>query len=479
MQIKTLLKKGLTGEEIGILLLKNRIKRLVSFITTQKEEELFTVSEEKELRNSLTENEHIKAFNEIISISNYVMELPHTYNGIYANVKIQAFYIFSIKHGISHYQEIKRISDNTPKILTEKEYKEYIKNQREEKLNNTTTPADIVYSIVIDEMQRLEEGKETQYKAILEQYKKEPLTRERLLNNYCVAGNVYILTPDNKKFNELPKEKQTEIWKEFKRLYRQGEVEELKDMPGFKEIEDNKAPEGTTKFEVLEYLDGIDEGFYDITLITEFKEDYPALFEAILKDLLSYKELSLIIKELPLEDYSKLEISYKDLYKIGYYKNYIDDNNTGEEIAIIQNPYNWHIDKEGKYINENINNEAFKPDTLDNLEASINLLKSLARQCYSLITAGELIGSFYNIPEIKGLFPETPEDIIYTLNDMLPEMYKYYYGDYMFDKNIKIKELLPSPQAITTAKQALKDKSWIENNQNLHWLLLEGQLNKW
>ena len=470
MQIKTLLKKGLTGEEIGILFLKNRIKRLVSFITTQKEEELFTVSEEKELRNSLTGNEHIKAFNEIITISNYVMELPHTYNGIYANVKIQSLYILSIKHSISHYQEIKRLISLMPKIVTDTEYKELMKTERERKLNDTTTPADIIYSIVIDEMQRLEEGKETQYKAILEQYKKELLTRKRIIKNYWQEGQrVYLLTPDNKKFNELPKEEQKEIWKEYKELYKKGEAEDIEDMPGFKQIEERTAPEGTTKFDILEYIEGF---YYEEPHIKEFKEDYPALFEAILKHLLSYKELSLIIKDLPLEDYSKKEISYKELYKIDFYKHYID--NLEEEIAIIQNPLK-SIDLNKKF-NDYLER---KPDTVDNLEASITLLKNLARQCYSLITAGELIGNFYNIPEIKGLFPETPEDNIYALNDQLPYMYNYYYGDYMFNKNIKIKELLPSPEAIKTAKQALKDKSWIENNQNLHWLLLEGQLNKW
>jgi hypothetical protein len=467
MPIKQLLRKGLTGEEVGILMLRNWINKYTSFLATQKEEELFTQSEAKELINSVKDKEQIKTYNILADTTRYIMELPHTYSGLYANLKVNLLQVIVISKEQHHRNTVETVYKTFPIIVTEQEYKKLIVSEKKRKQEEETTIEDLIYTIVIDTIQDQEEGIKTKYDSLLTKYKEEPLTRERLIKNYWKEGaNGYYLTPDNKKLESLSEEEKTE----YINKSTIGEIE-------LTWIDETEAPADATKYNVLEYIDSF---YYEEEHLKEFKEDYPELFKAIIEDLLTI-EPSLFYKDLPIERYSKTTLRYKSLTEIKYYREYI--NNLEEEIAIIQKPYpkafNEYLEIKQLRIKleEEKKTEGIK--AIKELETIIRNFKNLARHCYALITAGELLADYYNVPEINDLFPDKPTDFIPALNQLQADINNFYLDNPHLEKDIKLIELKPSPEAIKEVKKIIKNNSWIEENKNLHWILLEGQLYKW
>jgi len=413
--IKNLINKGgLTGEEVGRLMLRD-FARFIGAIQSEQTppKEKFTDAEKQAMVNRLTEPYDIKQYNTYIGILQFLQKTGIFYTEQYKQLKYLLMALYQQIEQAKDINIVKLLLADAPLILTEKQYKRLKREDLEAKLAKKTSVAGIILTATqyyikqyllepkgglnkgktdkesgkIAEREAYETVKELldkkgnganknatveeiiggdldnlqnskPYARLFEAYKDKPLTNPDFKRNYWQEGaNGHYETPDGKRGDKLPKEE----WLEELSKWHEKEVETGEEY--IKWVNDGReAPPDATKFDILEYLSGYFGIGEDTTAkdLETFKNDYPDIYEAILKEIKGIKGL-----ELP-EDYTKPTISYKTLYELDlpYYRDYFKFNPKDGEAFIalfisvipeeeIKEWGKWkrehYLDKEGNY----------------------------------------------------------------------------------------------------------------------------------
>lgn len=355
--IKNLINKGgLTGEEVGRLMLRDFARALQAIQSDQiPPKEKFTDAEKQAMVNRLTEPYDIKQYNTYIGILQFLQKTGILYTEQYKQLKYLLVALYEQIDQAKNIDIVKLLLADAPLILTEKQYQRLKKEDLEAKLAKHTSVAGIILTAT---RYHQKQGKDSPYSGLFEAYKDKPLTNPDFKRNYWQEGaNGHYETPDGKRGDKLPKEE----WLEELSKWHAKELETGEEY--IKWVNDSReAPADATKHDILVYFDG----FFNIGENTTakdletFKNDYPDIYEAILKEIKGIKGL-----ELP-EDYTKPTISYKTLYELGlpYYRDYFKFNPKDGEAFIasfisvipeeeIKDWSKWkrehYLDKDGNY----------------------------------------------------------------------------------------------------------------------------------
>lgn len=405
-QLDSLISKGaLTGEQVGRIFLRDFARFMDAFQNNQKiPKEKFSESEKQVMVNSLTEAYDIKQYNTYIGIIQFLQKTGLLYTEQFKQLK----YLFvSLLQEIETCKRIKTVAlllADAPLILTEPQYNRLKKEDLESKLALKTSVAGIILTAThyyfkesILEPQRIQKGKTPEenmaimeneayavvkklkvddkltteniyelmkkapYTALFEAYKKQPLTNPKFKKDYWQEGiNGHYETPDGESSKGLSDDEWTKICAKWFAKSAETGIDYLKWVNDSRE-----APPETTKYEILEYLEGFFNMGSDTTQedFEAFKKDYPDIYEAILKELQGIKGLE--IDKIKPEEYAKPLISYKTLYGLDlpYYQQFFRfDPKDGESfiaeyIAVIPNEElkHWSAWKKEHYLDKNGN----------------------------------------------------------------------------------------------------------------------------
>lgn len=505
--IKNLINKGgLTGEEVGRLLLRD-FARFIGAIQSEQTppKEKFTDAEKQAMVNRLTEPYEIKQYNTYIGILQFLQKTGIFYSEQYRQLK---YLLADLYHQIEQAKNIdivRLLLADAPLILTEKQYQRLKKEDLEAKLAKKTSVAGIILTVT---EYYLKQGKETQHNGLFEAYKSKPLTNPDFKRNYWQEGaNGHYETPDGKQGDKLSEEEwSNEVYKWHEKEIETGEEY-------IKWVNDGgEAPPDATKFDILEYLSGYFNIGENTTAkdIETFKSDYPDIYEAILKEIKGIKGL-----ELP-EDYTKPTISYKTLHELDlpYYRQYFKfDPKDGEAfiasfISVIPEEEikewgNWkrerYLDKEGNYKYQLSDHERktlaeLLPSTIERVKNHLIQLFAI-QEVYRIL--GEELGeeSITDLASDKNyLFKDTDTDGLgtETKKNGIPNQGFLYWFIVIINEDIedfkcmlrktspvidqatikeihelvnalpeiKIKELRPKKEAINQVKELTKDLSY-------------------
>jgi len=528
MNIDKIIKNGLTGEEVGKIMIKDLAwmyeKGTNDEAILRGEKELkhsLSQSEMKKLVDSLNTNKDIKAYNNYKKLHDYLNSLPSTF--AINNLDAESMY-WKFHNLISNFYNAEIQNDDLrskPTIMTEKQYKELYKKEFDKIMTEwSVSVEDLIFNIIGHYFNLYEQGEKTKFNKYFDKAKKEKISNERIKNDYWEDGGYYIL-PNGIKSKDLTNEEwQKELHKyppfsemtlDFDREITPEEL--LNNLKVNQELGDNyssckwieekeKAPETETKFDVLEYV----EEFYcsyitdtaTIENFEELKQDYPELYKETLNLLFSMKGLE-FLKDIPEEKYFDIDlISYEILYKnkILNYGN-IDStvhiqmqNGYNREIAVIQGN-SINTDEKGYYkeTEDPIKKEYLAENFLSNYSLFVPIMveriKSGIKESLVIKETLKLLAEYIDIPEIEIMLGEvTLIDNVYFINNLMQNIpdfiFRYGGASELREKTkellklIDLKELRPSPEAIKKASKIINLDIFVNNEEERIYKILRG-----
>jgi hypothetical protein len=487
--IKTLLKQGLTGAEVGKLFLKDMLYMYQQALVnpeianfTKEPEKLFTQAEMNSLINSLKTSIDIQEYNEYIALFNlYLRRVPIQYDLQKSEMEIAFWKLYFILNEIKNAEDLHFSNRFRPVIMTQKQYNELKEKDRRDKLGQKVTIADVIISMTQYYIDLYQEGRETKYNPLFEQYKTEKIMNSYQLEYYWAEGNNgHYETADGRKFKEMTEE----------------EITAYEDQDGkFIFIDERAAPEDATKYNILEYVKEYYENTGRDDDIKVFKADYPDIFAGIVEELTKVKGCK-TLKNTPIDAYLIKEVSINSLYEagIGDYIDYVDtfiiDGRLGA--AVLQEFYLFgnRIDENGyyqekedptitRYLIENIKESM--GDTIKDLQEEI---KESIRFCFTVEEAFNIIAERIELPEINLLLLGFPKDKIKLLNDLINDLPFSIHRPGLELKDIerlvdelitpiRINDLKPDKENIEKARRIIRDMSFFKGDIDLH-LIIKG-----
>lgn len=535
-KLTSILNKGkLTGEEVGRLMIKDLLeiykeaRNNPDALNGKKDVKgILTAAERQIMVDRLDTREDIRAYNEYRALYEYITKDATRLDLYHKEVQIALWRLIHLVSQLKNAEDEYSYTRFEPTIMTQKQYDELKEKEIKKTLENTES----IESFIIYALQHYVElylkGKRTPYNKYFNKAKKELLTNPRIKIDYVKNYNDgYLLLPDGQKSIDF---ETTEEWQKELNKYppyselieddtpeaeglTQAEIilhnrevqEKYKDQEFIKEISYTEAPEDTTKFDVLERVDGLyySEETGDNNTFWELKEDYPELYKDLIKNLSSMKGLE-FIKDTPEKEYFNSElIKWKDLInnKILDYEKLIKEPHIDGHfgIAVLQPHFmaSTFIDEEGNYKNktpawrDNYRAENFIINNKEIVISEYEYLISNIKQALRLRETYDIIGDFIGIPEINILLePVTFTNEINYLNfitERIPEDL-IRYGKYPDERpadelkeelkelfiQVKVDELSPKEAEIKRAKRNMKDLSIFKNDMNTIYNILWG-----
>ena len=243
----------------------------------------------------------------------------------------------------------------TPTIMTEKEYSEKLELQRKEKFKREETLDYLILNQVdyyINEyVKDCEE--DTPCNALINKYSEQELTDPEVLAHYKKTEEERKINKEEWDFLEYVHTDLVCIAtglcdKDSIKMEVKCKIDKMK-----KESEPRKWDKTDLLYDVLFFYHSEEKGVN----IAKFRADYPELFNLLLEEIKTLQKKGLPIKEnldtLPLDKYSEVVLTYKDLYKagVGHYVKEIGylDAEHGLNITVTKSPH--AVDKKGYYAN--------------------------------------------------------------------------------------------------------------------------------
>lgn len=523
MNINNIIKQGLTGEEVGKIMIKDLALMYGQILAGEKEpRNILSQAEIKALVDSIKTNKDIRDYNNYKKLFDYLKSLPLLF-GI-NNLDAESMY-WKLCNMITVLHHTETLNDDlrfNPRIMTEKQYKELHKKAFNEIMERTISVEELIFKAIQYYLELYRKGKKTKFNKYFDKAKKEPITNNRIKNNYWLEGEGgYYILPNGIKSKDLNQEewqKELNKYPPFSEMIldldRELTTEELlnnmrigqENESPCKWIKENKAPDNATKFDVLEYAEGFyysEETGTEETL-KELKIDYPELYKDILNDLFSMKGLE-FLKDIPEKKYFRSEeqegiISYKILYKNKIFDYHLidslikininKDNYPYREIAVIQGKSD-NTDEKGYYKEKNIllKKEYMAEHILNEYKYIIPVMfdriKEGVKESLVIKETVKLIAEYIDIPEIEVLVGEvTLINNIVHLNDIMENIpdfiFRYSGADELREKikellkPIKTKDLKPTPEAIKRARKFINIDIFVNNEEERIYQILRG-----
>lgn len=535
-KLTNLLNKGkLTGEEVGRLMIKDLLeiykeaRNNPDVLNGKKDAKgILTAAERQIMVDRLDTREDIRAYNEYRALYEYITKDATRLDLYHKEVQIALWRLIHLVSQLKNAEDEYSYTRFDPTIMTQKQYDELKEKEIKKTLENTESIESFIIYALQYHVELYLKGKKTPYNKYFNKAKKELLTNPRIKTNYWAKGEGgYYVLPDGQKSSDF---ETNEEWEQELNKYppyselieddtpeaeglTQAEIilhnrevqEKYKDQEFIKEISYTEAPEDTTKFNVLEYVDGFyySEETKDNNTFWELKEDYPELYKDLIKNLSSMKGLE-FIKGTPEKEYFNSElIKWKDLInnKILDYEKFIKEPHIDGpwSIAILQPHFmeSTFIDEEGNYKNktpawrDKYRAENFLINDKEVVVSEYEYLISNIKQALRLRETYNIVGDFIGIPEINILLePVTFTNEINYLNfitERIPEDL-IRYGKYPDERpadelkeelkelfiQIKVDELSPKEAEIKRAKRNMKDLSIFKNDMNTIYNILWG-----
>ena len=505
-EIKSLMnKKGWTGDEVGRLMITDLVTAYKNALSGQ-DKGLLSDSDKSRLVNALEKPADIKRYNEYRYVHEFLCTVPIRYN---LSEQITSHYFWKLYHILRETQQAENENSRCHfdvKIVTQQEYDKIKQADFAAKMEWGYSVELLVLHAIGYYFRLYQNGKKTPYNKYFTASKKQPITNQRIKNKYWADGEGgYYVLPDGRKSKDMTSEEwHAELNKlpPFNAMVGFNDLGEPRELTSdellqnikahqnreetpLKWIDDLSAPEDATMYDVLECLDGFyssvetdsEETFFELA------EDFPDLYNAIWGSLTKTKSLS-FLKDIPKEKYFDAElIRCKDLYdnKVLDFKEWLDEfvpEGMGG-IAVLQpsgaNYPNYRIDENGNYkpqepywrkgyMAENLLLE-YSGHIKEWMETYTNALKEM----YATQAAMSIIGDFIGVEDLAILIGRVNEDQIAALNhtmEFLPEdIVRYGAGENERPADevkaelkellqpIKIKDLIPSPEALEKAKR--------------------------
>ena len=481
-EVKTLLKKGLSGEETGRVVLSDWLRRINS------KEALYSQSEVKTLVDALIDTNEIAIYNGYVCIQNTLTKVL-SLTEIYCLEAIKRLQI--VTNLLQERIVEKSVLSNTatmPEIMTEKEYNEKLEAQRKEKLSETRSLDSLIIDIVEYHYKNYRDKNDKTYASIFEKYSEKELTNPEQLKAWTIEEDteedlrgldIFI---KNLPENVIEKTAIPNI-ETIRRL--QVVTKELTDNAEARASlnEELKKLSHTPKRYYIDILGALNE-FYVFHKgeedIRAFKRDFPDLFNIALEEIkTAQREKKLSLKEnldtLDLDRYKEIEIPVKEIYNANLedIRFYVDTLFTARNsVAIVKDPNPYlELDENGYYKNKmhetvkNTFDNLFKSTKLDKetivkfMERIEMYLKAVMARIAFLEICSEItelnftdIDSVTNVEELRGYI--TKYNMF--LNHAYEEKY-YNHRDYGY-RYIDIDSFKPAKEKITKAKRKLKEK---------------------
>lgn len=480
--VKTLLKKGLTGEETGKVVLSDWLRLINS------EEALYSQAEIKTLVDALLDSNDVAIYNGYVCIQNALVKIL-SLTDVYSLEAIKRLQI------VTNLLQEKIVENNIlmttislPELMTEKEYNEKLEAQRKEKLSKTVSLDNLLIDIVEFIYKNYRDKNDKTHASIFEKYSEKELTNPDQLKAWAhEEGTEEDLKGLDIFIKDLPENviDKTTIpnIETIRRL--QVETKELTDNEEARASlnEELKKLSHTPKRYYIDILNALNE-FYVFHKgaedIKAFKRDFPDLFNIALEEIkTAQREKKLSLKEnldtLDLDRYKEIEIPNQEIYNANLedIKWSIDTLFTerGSEIAIVKDPSPFHIDDKGYYANKI--HEPIKK-TFDNLFKSTKLgketvikfmerievyLKAVMARIAFLEICSEITGlnftdldSVINVKELRGYITKYNMFLSHAYEDKFKNHIDFGY------RYIDLDSFKPTKEKITKAKRKLKDK---------------------
>lgn len=342
--ISSLLKKGLSGKEAGKLIIGDDMRKAKGL------KPLLSKKEAKTIIDSFVDREQLAIYNSYIDLRNSAIRCFTLFNMMTETVLKKLWIFKTVFLGNRIAKELLERKDedgfirNLPIIMSEEDYKEKLAKQKEEKLEYEIDLGFLILTMAKFYLEEFIDAKDTPYNDLFKTYETQELTDPEVLAEYnkdeeerlkslkkefsysdyfsselayCVWNGLDIDGEENTKKELKEKCKKTYEKAFCPRVYDKTDL--LFDCMSFYCNEDNEVN------------------------ITKFKSDYPEIFTAILKEIKTLQK-NLSIKEdldsLPLDKYSEVIISFRDLYNAGIevFKREIDyiDKIDGRDVTVIK-----------------------------------------------------------------------------------------------------------------------------------------------
>lgn len=489
MNINKIIKQGLTGEEVGKLMIKDLAFMYKQVLEGEKEpKNILSQAEIKALVDSVKTNKDIRDYNNYKKLFDYLKNLSPIFSIHNLDAESMYWKLYNIITKSYNAEKLNYDLRFKPQIMTQKQYEELYKKAFNEIMRTTESVEKLIFKAIQYYLELYKKRKKTKFNKYFNKAKKEPITNNRIKNNYWSEdeGGYYML-PNGIKSKDLSQEE----WQE-----------ELKNENHCKWIKDTTAPDDATKFDVLE---SVEEFYYSVETDTEetlkeFKADYPELYKEILNDLFSMKGLE-FLKDIPEEKYFDVDlISYEVLYKnkiFDYHlidiliKIYINkDNYAYREIAIIQGKTD-EIDEKGYYEEKNtlLKKEYMAENILNKykyiIPVVLDRIKEGVKESLVIKETLKLLSEYIDIPEIEIMVGEvTLIDNIIHLNDVMESIQEVIFRPGCASelkkelkevlKPIKTEDLKPTPEAIKKANKLINLDIFVNNEEEKIYQILRG-----
>ncbi len=305
LKVDTLLKKSkgkLTGDEVGRLMIVDLVECYKHSLTGgDVNTGLFTDKEKTELVNAVEGREEIARYNKYRYLNDFLTRFPVLIFSREQMFENYYFRLYSLLKTARAAEDEYFFEKFRPLIVTEEKYKDLVAQELDDKKSWTYTPEKLFFDRLNAIITDYKAGKRTGLNAKIEATKRQPIKRERIKANYWAGGeNGRYETRDGKTESQV----NPAIW------------QELLNADELIFVEDRRAPESETAFDVLEYA----ENFYyseetDSTeTLAEFREDYPDIWAFVWEKLTANKALS-FLKGLSYEEYFTDCITLEELAK--------------------------------------------------------------------------------------------------------------------------------------------------------------------
>lgn len=424
--IDQLLKKGkgkLTGDEVGRLMIadliaayKNALAAYKNALTGGDVKGILTDKEKAELVNCLEGRENIIRYNKYRYLNDFLTRFP-TLAGLQEQIFDNFYFRLYALLGNAKAAENEYWFDHfSPLIVTEEQYRELTAEQNAKDREETYSAMDIFGEFLLDVLNKYESGKRLKIRKDITKTKSQPIPNERIKANYYEKGeNGHYETKDG----ETEKEVNPVVWQELLAAHELIFIDEL------------EAPEDVTAYDILQ--DAI--GYYSPKeMLTEFKNDYPAIFSYVWGMMISEPALA-PIKGMTAEELTeKPFITGLELANAGIldFKHRISEGYRGSDIsycgvAVLKcGTYNTEtatLDRMPHY--HFLSEHLLEGDTKEVIEAYIENLQNSLIELYSYNTALEIIREKLDIDGLEVFYSDMQDrkDQIEILNDVFEGFY--------------------------------------------------------
>lgn len=453
--IKNLIGKGnLRGEEIGRIIITDLVNAYRNLLTGKDKDGLLTEQEKQALINGIDNQRDGQVYNAYREVHEFLTTIPVRYEceKLRASSAFwKAYHI--IRECTDAERELRSYKSNRVKYVSFEEYEELAANHKKEVATWGISVENLFFDTLSYYFSLYEAGEETFLDKLIEETKTLPLKRERIKENYWAQGhNGYYQYPDGTTSKDEDKDALMDYYRGryanftsgnaftqndklsvvniLKTLQVQEDItKEQEKIKAAVFISDTRAPENTTMYDVLEYA----AGFYSYAETDEpdgmfqFKEDYPAIYEAVMKFLKKQPFLKKAIGAVPESEYYSNHdaikcqvlidndfLNFKEIYSCFYPDGY-------RAYAIIPEKSEvYKSEPSTVWIEHNLTDKRFFEDNMAEIvEDALDKMKEAYREMYVIYVFLALTAEFVGVDDLDILIDPINEDFISAMNNAM------------------------------------------------------------